>query len=117
MTEANEERIVRERAEAIVAEALAHMREVDDILGPELHARILARFDDFHQRRRQRLSLQSFAEAFGWQALARPRAAAGLLGALCAIGFFAGAALGDEGDVELAAALDQSFGAATESVQ
>lgn len=112
MTETEQDRLVRARAEAIVAEALAHMREVDDVLGPELRARILAGFDDFHRRRRARLSLQSFAEAFGWRALARPRAAAALLAGLCAIGFFAGAAVGDAGDVELAAALDQSFGAA-----
>lgn len=100
--------------DALLADLLADARRVDEIVGPGFRERLLASFDD-HQRRRRRnrLSLSLFADAFGWRALSRPLASAGILAGLCATGFIAGAAAspGDrETYAELAASLDQSFG-------
>ncbi len=103
-----------EAARAIVDAVIADWREqdrvLDEALGPDYRQRLLAGFDDFQRRRRARLSLSSFAEAFGWRALGRPLAPAGILAALCAIGFIVGAsATGGGAEEELIAALDQSF--------
>ncbi len=112
MTNGEETGLMRARAEAMVDAALAHLREVDAILGPDLAARLLSDYDTHQRRRRERLSLASFADAFGWRALARPIAAAGLLGSLCAGGFIAGAAAttgGADAYAELSTAIDQSL--------
>ncbi len=73
---------------------------------------LLHAFDARTRRRRERLSLTIFAEAFGWRALARPMAAASLLAGICMTGFVAGAAASpSDGETyaELSAAVDQSF--------
>lgn len=99
--------------DALLADLLADVRRVDEIVGPGFRERLLASFDDHQRRRRNRLSLSLFADAFGWRALSRPLASAGILAGLCATGFIAGAAASPsdrETYAELAASLDQSFG-------
>lgn len=106
-------------AQRIVDLVIEDMREQDRVLseamGPDFRAKLLASFDDFQRKRRARLSLGAFADAFGWKALGRPFAPAGILGALCAIGFVAGASASNGADADLAAALDQSFSYQAES--
>jgi hypothetical protein len=96
------------------------MREQDRVLseafGPDFRERLLASFDDFQRKKRSRLSLGEFADAFGWKPLGRPFAPAGILGALCAIGFVAGASADSGADADLSAALDESFSYQAESV-
>jgi hypothetical protein len=106
-------------AQRIVDLVFEGMREQDRVLsealGPDFRARLLAGFDDFQRKRRTRLTLSSFAEAFGWKALGRPIAPAGILGALCAIGFVAGASANGAADADLSAALDRSFSYSAEA--
>lgn len=106
-------------AQRIVDLVFEGMREQDRVLsealGPDFRERLLAGFDDFERKRRTRLTLTSFAEAFGWRALGRPIAPAGILGALCAIGFVAGASANGAPDADLSAALDQSFSYSAEA--
>lgn len=102
------------RADALIAETFASMRADDRRLPPELAARLLADYDRHQRRRRDRLSLRLFADAFGWRALARPVAAASVIASLLAGGFVAGAAAAPSPSAELASALAQSFGAAGE---
>lgn len=92
-------------------DAFSELRERDLALeesrGASFRARLLDDFDAMQRRRR--LSLFAFAEAFRWPALSRPLAPAGVLSALCAVGFIAGAATSSNVDDEIADALDQSF--------
>lgn len=80
--------------------------------GMEFKALLLDSYDEHMRRRRNRLSLSLFADAFGLRALARPLGAAAVLGGICATGFVAGVA-GSPRDTEtyaeLASAIDQSF--------
>lgn len=103
----------------MIDDAFRRMREENDEPGTEFKARLLSGFDDV-QRRRNRLSLSTFADAFGWRALARPLGAAGFLASVCVSGFLAGAvaAPADSGAYdELAAAFDQSFALTEEGDQ
>ncbi len=102
-----------EAAEIIVSEALKYLKLVDETISPEVVARLLASYDDHQRKRKNRLSLSLFADAFGLRILARPLAAAGALASLSAAGFVAGAATASSGDAqtyaELASAFDQSY--------
>lgn len=104
--------------DAMLDDLLADARLVDDIVGPDFKARLIASFDDHQRRRRNRAAFTLFADAFGWRALARPLASAGILAGVCATGFIAGAAASpsdSETYAELAASLDQSFGFSEEN--
>jgi hypothetical protein len=75
-------------------------------------ARLLADFDAQRRASRTRPAFTLFADAFGWRALARPLASAGMLAGLCATGFIAGAvASANDGEAyaALSEAFDQSF--------
>ncbi len=75
-------------------------------------ARLLADFDAQRRASRTRLAFTLFADAFGWRALARPLASAGMLAGLCVSGFIAGAAASandGEAYAALSEAFDQSF--------
>lgn len=111
MTECEDD-FVRRRADAIIEEVLARWRDSDAVASPDFKARLLAAFDDYQRRRSSPFAL--LAEAVGWRALARPVAAGGVLAGLLAAGYVAGAAAapGDSAAyAELAAAIDESFGA------
>lgn len=78
----------------------------------EMKSALLASYDAFQRRKRNRISLSLFADAFGLSALARPAGAAALMSAICVAGFAAGAASGagrDDTYTEIAMAFDQSF--------
>lgn len=95
--------------DAIAAEQRDEDRRLEASEGDALRARLLAGFDA-HQRRRRRTPFAAVAEAFGWDALLRPLAPAGILAALSVIGFIAGSSTGaDRHDEELVAALDLTF--------
>lgn len=71
-------------------------------------ARLLKDFDARRRAVRTRRTFTLFADAFGWRALARPLASAGMLAGLCVTGFVAGAAAAPN-DGETYAALSEAF--------
>lgn len=97
--------------DAAIDSALAATRRAGDPQF-EMKSALLASFDAFQRRKRNRFSLSLFADAFGVRALGRPIGAAALMSAICITGFAAGAASGvgaDDTYTELAMAFDQSF--------
>ncbi len=90
----------------------------------EFKSRLLADYDDVMRARRAN-PLVAIADAFGWRALARPWAPAGIGAAMIALGAFTGAATStatlasareDEAMTYLSAALDPSFGMTEEAL-
>lgn len=71
-------------------------------------SQLLADFDAQRRTAQTRPAFALFAVAFGWRALARPLASAGMLAGLCATGFIAGAAASPN-DAETYAALSEAF--------
>ena len=99
-------------AARIVVDAIKDLRRRDQSIGADISARLIAGFDAHMRARRNRVSLQLFADAFGWRALARPMAATGLLVMIGAGGLFAGIATPEDDTsiyADLSDALDQSF--------
>lgn len=83
-------------------------------------SRLLADYDAVMRARRAN-PFNAIADAFGWRALARPLAPAGIGAAIIALGAFAGAATArgageDEAITYLSAALDPSFGLTEEAL-
>ncbi|OFW99615.1 MAG: hypothetical protein A3E78_00520 [Alphaproteobacteria bacterium RIFCSPHIGHO2_12_FULL_63_12] len=118
MTENDSKRESVDALDALLDEVFRQSRGHAAIPGMEFKSLLLSSYDEHMRRRRNRLSLALFADAFGLRALARPLGAAAFLGAVCAIGFVAGVAEAPrdtETYAELALAIDQSF-ALTEEV-
>ncbi|MCB2096506.1 MAG: hypothetical protein KDE05_02645 [Parvularculaceae bacterium] len=106
-------------ADRMIDEALADMRIADAAPDDAFRSLALAGFDAFARARRKRLSLDLFADAFGWRALARPLAAASLLLTFGAAGVIAGAATPEADNAlyaELSDAFDQDYGFVEEYV-
>lgn len=98
--------------DALLDDVFRQSRSLQEIPGMEFKDGLLASYDAYMRRRRNRLSLTLFADAFGWRALARPFGAAAMLGSLCVAGFIAGAAASPgeaETYAELSSAFEQSF--------
>ncbi|MEK7266358.1 MAG: hypothetical protein AAB227_09700 [Pseudomonadota bacterium] len=98
--------------DGLVDDIFRQSRGHAEIPGMEFKAMLLTSYDDHMRRRKNRLSLSLFADAFGLRALARPLGAAAILGGLCAAGFVAGVVdtpRDTETYAELASAIDQSF--------
>lgn len=110
----------RNAADRIIDDALGDMRIADAAPDDAFRALALAGFDAFARaRRKKRLSLDLFADAFGWRALARPLAAASLLLTAGAAGVIAGAATPENDNAlyaELSDAFDQDYGFVEEYV-
>lgn len=103
--------------DAMLEEVFRQSRSHAEIPGMEFKARLLASYDEHRRRARNRFSSALFADAFGWRALARPLAAAGVLSGVCAAGYVAGAAASPGGVqtyAEFAAEFGQSFDLAEE---
>ena len=90
----------------------------------EFKSRLLADYDAV-MRAKRASPFNAIADAFGWRALARPWAPAGMAAAMVALGAFTGAATSsaglsvareDEALTYLSAALDPSFGLAEEAL-
>lgn len=88
----------------------------------EFKSRLLADYDAVMRARRAN-PFNAIADAFGWRALARPWAPAGIGAAMIALGAFAGAATAtartageDEAYTYLSAALDPSYGLTEEAL-
>lgn len=98
--------------DALLDDVFRQSRSLQEIPGMEFKDGLLASYDAYMRRRKNRLSLALFADAFGWRALARPLGAAAMLGGLCVAGFVAGAAASPgeaQTYAELSSAFEQSF--------
>jgi hypothetical protein len=98
--------------DALLDDVFQQSRSLTEIPGMEFKDGLLASYDAYMRRRKNRLSLALFADAIGWRALARPFSAAAALGSVCVAGFIAGAAT-PSGEAqtyaELSSAFEQSF--------
>ena len=107
-----DERESGDAIDALLDDVFRQSRGLTEIPGMEFKDGLLASYDAYIRRRKNRLSLALFADAIGWRALARPFAAAAALGGVCVAGFIAGAAASPgeaETYAELSSAFEQSF--------
>lgn len=112
MTSKRDNREKGDAIDALLDDVFRQTPSLIDVPGMEFKDGLLAAYDAYMRRRKSRLSLTLFAEAFGWRALARPLAAAAALGSFCVAGFVAGAAASPgeaETYAELSSAFEQSF--------
>jgi len=112
VNEPNEISAMGGKDNSVINETIAALRKKDGAANRQFEMRALEAFDSFTRARKNRLSLDVFADAFGLRVLSRPLAAAGLL---LSVGF-AGVAAGvmtPESDnavyAELSVAFDEVY--------
>ncbi len=109
----------RSAADDALHKAFAALKAADAHADPQFGMRALAAYDDHMRSKRSRLSLEIFAEAFGWRALSRPLAAAGLLLTVGLAGVVTGVMAPESENAvyaELSAAFDEAYDFSEEAV-